>query len=55
MSGIKRYTPDGAYWFQGGDCMDEDTDGQFVKYTDYMILLREYAEYKQEVQNVIKE
>jgi len=56
MRGIQRYDLDPAYDHHA-DCrclptIEPDSDGEYVKYSDYMTLLREYAEYKQEVENV---
>ena len=55
MSSIQRYALDPAY-DPMADChcyptIEPDSDGEYVKYSDYMTLLREYAEYKQEVEN----
>lgn len=54
MTSVTRYRLDSGY-DNMGDCycfadMEEDTDGEYVKFSDYMKLLREYAEYKQEVE-----
>lgn len=58
MSGVTRYTLDPSY-DPMADChcyptIEPDTDGEYVTYKDYMTLLREYAEYKQEVGNANK-
>lgn len=44
MSEIKRYRPDGGY-DQGGltyGCMEEDRDGEYVKWEDVVDLIVEY-------------
>lgn len=53
MSGVPRFRMNYDYMGNGEDscCCDveEDKNGQYVEYSSYMSLLREYAEFKQEV------